>query len=692
MKSDTVDLKLLFGKDVRYLVPLFQRPYVWNEVEHWEPLWDDLIAIVDAYIDDPEGASPHFLGAVVLDHVATQVAELEARQVIDGQQRLTTLQLLIAACRDVADSRGLDKQARVLAKLAENDTDLIAEDEHLLKVWPTNVDRDSFGAVMSGKADKADKKSPISRAYSFFVKTVTAWLDEAADADESLSALTAVLRSLLKIVVIDLERNDNAQVIFETLNARGTPLRASDLIKNLLFQRATDRGEAVEHLYETYWRKFEEPGWRKEVRQGRLKRLRLDLFLSHYLTMRTGKEISVSSLFEEFRTFVSNLDESVEELLQDLSRYGDIYDLFDDLPIEDPRGLFFYRLRTMQATTADPVLLFLFGLDQEVLDSQSLLSILGKLEAYLIRRMVSRLTTKNYNTVFLGLLQAVKKTPDAAVAAVESYLSGLEGDSQLWPDDQLFRRSLETGELYRTLSRARLRIVLEALEEASKDKYAEHLLVLDKLTIEHLMPQSWEAHWPLPADQHPLEAEKTREARIHRLGNLTLVTKKLNPKMSNGPWKKKRTDILDHSALALNRSLPEEWDEAAIDDRGKTLADLALTIWLGPLEVPGSRQSAPPAAEFTDEPLRTEPISSEDLGKGRLRIPLDSAAILPAEDNALDVVLRGVEATGEWRTVLAGDGDGLGSLTFDPSVLGRLADIDDSLIITDGPEDRIYLD
>lgn len=692
VKSDTVDLKLLFGKDVRYLVPLFQRPYVWNQVEHWEPLWSDVTAIIDQYLQDPEKAAPHFLGAVVLDHVSTQVAELEARQIIDGQQRLTTLQILIAACRDVAKGAGFEKQTRLLAKLTDNDRDLIASSHHVLKVWPTNVDRAAFKAVMAGEDHHADKKSPITRAYNFFAKTTRNWLEEADDAEASLGALTFVLRSLLKVVVIDLEHNDNAQVIFETLNARGTPLRASDLIKNLLFQRATDAGEPVEHLYETYWREFEEPGWRTEVRQGRLKRLRLDLFLSHYLTMRQTAEIGVSLLFEEFRAFMTESSDSVEDLLQDLRKYGAIYDRFNDFSPDDPRGLFFYRLRTMQATTADPLLLYLFGLDEEMLPRESLLRILRKIEAYLVRRMVSRLTTKNYNIVFLGLLQVVKNDAVNAEEVVERYLSGLEGDSQFWPSDDTFRGALESGELYRTLSRARLRIALEALEGASKSRYAENLLVLDKLTIEHLMPQSWEAHWPLPGDKHHLEAEQARAQRIHRLGNLTLVTKRLNPKLSNGPWETKRSDILSHSALSLNRNLPDEWNERSIDTRGATLASLAIGIWPGPLHDGVKREIVDADAEPDAEPNRSEPLTAEDLAAGQLRISLESARLLPDEDGTVAIVLRGTETTGQWRVVLAGDRDGLGSLTFDPSLLSRVAEVDDALILSEVDDGHVFVD
>ena len=539
---------------------------------------------------------------------------------------------------------------------------------------------------------QADRRSPITRAYEYFHATVADWLAGVNDQEAALAALTTVLRSFLKIVVIDLEHNDNAQVIFETLNARGTPLRASDLIKNLLFQRASDRGEDVEALYETYWREFEEPRWRVEVRQGRLKRLRLDIFLSHYLTMRTGSEIAVSSLFESFRSFVTESSEPVEDLLGDLRKYGAIYDLFDGLPVENPRGLFFYRLRTMQATTADPLLLYLFGLDEDTLPSDSLNAILCKLESYLVRRMVSRLTTKNYNIVFLALLQAVKSKPAEAESVVETYLASLEGDSQFWPSDDLFRRSLETGELYRTLSRARLRMVLEALEVAAKSTYAEHLVVVDKLTIEHLMPQSWEAHWPLPEDQHPLEARQARDERIHRIGNLTLVTKKLNPKLSNGPWSAKRADILKHSALALNRNLPEEWNEQSIDERSSYLAQVAIQIWPGPSQEGIQRDDTSIPDEVQEEPSRTEPLTHEDLAQGRLRVSVESAAFLPDEDALVNIVLRGAPTSASWVRTLAGDGDGLGSLTVDSGLLSRLVEVDESLILSPSDAGEIYID
>jgi len=191
---------------------------------------------------------------------------------------------------------------------------------------------------------------------------------------------------------------------------------------------------------------------------------------------------------------------------------------------------------------------------------------------------------------------------------------------------------------------------------------------------------------------HQLEAEPAREERIHRLGNLTLVTKKLNPKLSNGPWEAKRADILKHSALALNRDLPEEWDEESIDARGPALAELALGIWPGPSHDGVKGEIIATVDEPAAEPLRTEPITADDLAAGRLRIPLESASLLPEENREVSVVLRGIEASGHWQVVLAGDGDGLGSLTFDPSLLSQLAEVDDSLILTEATDNQVFID
>lgn len=225
MKADTNDLATIFGKDVRYVVPLYQRPYVWKRAEHWEPLWDDVRWVLQRSSEStPSGKpSPHFLGAVVLEQPRVQLGEVEIRTVIDGQQRLTTLQIFIVAASRVAKEVGADTESRILERLTVNNEDLAKTEEQRFKVYPTNANRAAFVDVMLADAGANDTSNRIHEAYGFFLEVLRAWSIQQEDAQKAFEALAAVIRKLLKLVVIDLEEEDDAQVIFESLNARGTP-------------------------------------------------------------------------------------------------------------------------------------------------------------------------------------------------------------------------------------------------------------------------------------------------------------------------------------------------------------------------------------------------------------------------------------------------------------------------------------
>lgn len=296
MRADTVDLRPIFGKDARFTVPLFQRPYVWNRDDNWAILWDDIrqtIERVERANETGEDPAPHFLGAVVFDRMPQSTSELETRQVIDGQQRLTTLQLFLYAARVVATERAHGRAARVLGKFLENDTDLFdasRHPDHRYKVWPTNADRDQFRAVMSG----APTTGRLAEAVAFFRQKIDAWLDEAPNPEKRLDDFVQTIREQLRLVVIDLEEHDDAQVVFETLNSRGTPLEHADLVKNLLFRKGEEAGVDLDFLYLTYWAAFDEDEWRTEQTTGRITRSRLDVFLTHWLTMRSQQEVSSS--------------------------------------------------------------------------------------------------------------------------------------------------------------------------------------------------------------------------------------------------------------------------------------------------------------------------------------------------------------------------------------------------------------
>jgi uncharacterized protein with ParB-like and HNH nuclease domain len=250
MKADIVNLKTLFQKDVRYLVPTFQRPYVWNQQDQWEPLWNDVWNTSVEFMDQlqsvgadnealaEEKSGVHFLGAVVLQQQPNPAAELERREIIDGQQRLTTPQLLLDAAQEVFEHDGYDTQAKQLRKLVLNDPDSI------FKIWPTLTDQIAFRHAMSNELSVDDfEDTPIVMAHEFFKIQIRQWLTEHPDqSTERARALVTALMGLLQMVVIDLQTTDDANVIFETLNARGTPLLASDLIKNSVLHSAGESG------------------------------------------------------------------------------------------------------------------------------------------------------------------------------------------------------------------------------------------------------------------------------------------------------------------------------------------------------------------------------------------------------------------------------------------------------------------
>jgi hypothetical protein len=598
VKADTLDFSKLFGADVRYVVPMFQRPYVWEREKQWEPLWQDVQDVVDALLDsyarhdDPRQAEqavpPHFLGAVVLDPLAVGSGKVDARHVIDGQQRLSTLQLLIAAIRVVAQSDGrLERHARVFSKLIANDPDLIdaSAPEQEFKVWPTKWDRESFAAAMRNDP----KGGRVSEAYQFFLTAVSEWAADAESVGEDelvrrFDALQLVVRSLLKVVAIDLEPNDNAQAIFEVLNARGTELLAVDLIKNLAFREAEARKEDVVRLYETYWQKFDGEPWRQEVVVGRLRRGRADQYLQHWLVMQTARDIHSQQLFPTFRTMLQEKGDSpVEELIVDLSRHADVYDSFEHFPRETHDGAFFARMEAMDVSTFMPVLLLLYGLPEDVLAREDRGRALKALESWLVRRAIIRATTRDYNKVAPTLVARINADPSRAADILIAWFKEAQGDTREWPDDDRVRHELVTAPIYTALKRARLVMILEAVERHLRADLAEQLSTTAGLHVEHVLPQSWHQHWPVADADDPARAEK-RDAAKHRLGNLTLLTAKLNQAQSNDSWILKRASIQEHSLLKLSQSIVDHdvWDEDRIDERSRLLAEVVLQVWPGP--------------------------------------------------------------------------------------------------------------
>ena len=529
----------------------------------------------------------HFLGAIVLDLEDTPLGELPRRLVIDGQQRLTTLQLLIAAAVRNAERDGVDQQARILKKLIENEADLATGDD-MFKVWQTNTDQAAFREVMDSGADAAEsRETRISQAHSFFEHTIRDWLNADGPSPEELlerhKALRITLSSLLQVVSINLEPGDNPQVIFETLNARGTPLLAMDLVKNAVFFGAQREKADVDRLNDEVWEpQLGDEYWREDVRQGRLNRPRAELFLMHWLAMKLGRIIPATELYAEFRAHILGATEqsSTADLIHELCDDAAVLRGFDSQPPGSVEEQFFRHLDALDTTTVIPVALLLYRSPEITLEQRH--TGLHALESWLVRRMLCGLATQGYNRLMADLLKAIKGDVDHADDVIVEFLRSSEANSAIWPTDEMVTSFLTTRYIYGYISQKRIVMVLSQVEMLlRRSNKVEDIYTLPKnLTVEHLMPQKWREHWSLPVDSDP----EQREARINQLGNLTLTSGSLNSSLSNGTWETKRPALVQHSLLALNQQVAaqENWDEDSIKRRGGELAEQICGLWPGP--------------------------------------------------------------------------------------------------------------
>jgi hypothetical protein len=297
METQVRTPQLIFMQPQRLVVPLFQRPYVWNEENQWAPLWDDLARLAERLLKS-QGSKiqPHFLGAVVLQQMPKQTGQMQERTVIDGQQRLTTLQVLLDALAGQLRLAEAVQPAMRIEALVLNADPFCAGPEDRFKVWPTNRDRPAFNEVMGADnpidyTKLAGRGERITGAHKFFSEQAHDWLQAggAEEVQKRAAAIETAARELLQIVVIDLTADENAQEIFETLNARGAQLTPADLIKNFIFQRLQEDGANVEVAYANYWREFKTGFWETEISVGRLRYPRSSLFLNHWLVANTGR-------------------------------------------------------------------------------------------------------------------------------------------------------------------------------------------------------------------------------------------------------------------------------------------------------------------------------------------------------------------------------------------------------------------
>lgn len=567
-----------------------------------EMVWDDIRRQAERRLEGKNAIPAHFLGAVVLQDQSAPAGQLPRRTIIDGQQRLTTLQLAIDAAHAVLSGCGQAKLASQLQRLTANPEDYWSEEEDRFKVWPTNRDRTAYNEVMAAPtpvdyAGLQHQDSRLTQAHAYFAAVMGEWVAAGGNdqIEDRCGHLTHVLTSGLQLVVIELKADEDSQEIFETLNARGTPLTAADLIKNFVFQRLALEGAAAERAYQTQWQLFETKFWETEVSAGRYLMPRSSLFLTQWLGSKTGEEVSPRATFSRFKHFVEHeMTLPMEDLLPTLHRQATQYQHWVERAADPhaqltPVEMFVYRTQAMDSEVAKPLLLWLHDPQRSPVPHAQIDHALAAVESWLVRRALLRLASADLGRVVADLIATHSHVdPEVVGDRITSYLARQDSASTYWPGDREVRQGLRGLAAYRRFKRGRLRMVLEAVEDHARSftsggpSPTGSRVQRGVLHIEHLMPQKWQVHWPVDG----VEEEALRQEHVHVLGNLTLLTGTLNSKVSNGPWAGeggKVAHLERHDVILMNRHIVRDarqgWDEARIAERTDDLIDAILATW-----------------------------------------------------------------------------------------------------------------
>jgi hypothetical protein len=629
MKSETLAVQQVFQDRRQYRVPFYQRAYVWNKEDQWERLASDILHKADArfFGEQPVG---HFLGAVVLEPQSRQgLLGVETLHIIDGQQRLTTLQYALAALAILLRSNNAAALLSLVEGCQQNSNPQTMEDAEIEqhKLWPTFRDRQNYRLAMraqtlaelqesfpnsftqSGTLKKIGiDHAPALEAIWYFHEQFEQWVSQtpAETSGRRLQLLTEALLRDLNLVSITLGPEDDAQIIFETLNGHGAQLHATDLIRNFIFMRADRDGANAGELYDTQWSSFENHFWTEEQRRGRLKRPRLEWFLQTALQAQLLEEVDIGRLYFAYRRFAIGGERPVKanDQLKLLTAYAENYRELVLGAGSTPIAEFGRRVQAWDASTTHALALAIAGSDAAI-DEQN--KMFRDLVSYLVRRAVCGLTTKNYNKVFV---QQLKRFAPGEISpdAFHRSLASLEGDASRWPRDDEFRASWLEGQLYEgRLDAARTRALLGELETGLRSSRSEEPIPngLENLDVDHILPMSWFEHWPLQDGKSatyddvrvalqsifsetlrsPLtEAILRREKLKLTIGNLTLLHYGVNRGLKHYAFPSKREALFAESNLHLNRPMMRaaNWDEEQIEMRAKELFEIAKRLWPSP--------------------------------------------------------------------------------------------------------------
>ncbi len=569
MKADSLKMAQVFsnGGDIHYVLPHFQREYAW-EKSNWQTLLRDLLATYDEYVEDepPE----HFLGALVVIEDGTRQGVIPAFKLVDGQQRLTTVSLLLCALGRLVKDTYPTLYNRIRRLVTNSDT---TGSLHY-KLLPTRKygDRDTYTALIDHQELPATE-SGIPQAFGYFYGELERKIhDGSLDPD----LLFRVVTNCLQVVFINLNKGERPYEIFESLNAKSKPLSQADLVRNYIAMRLPESQQ--EHLFEKYWARVEDRLQEKRP-VGRSRFGELTAFLRHYLSMRLRVLCNEAHVYTRFRIRIeTDFPDSAAfaDEIATLARFAGYYDHLlrphseRDASVRES----LLRLNRMETTTAYPFLLALYDArEQGKISREEFLTALADLENYVVRRFLVGEPT-NYLTKMFPLLWSEIDPTDFA----ESLRRVLTGKN--YPSDDRISRSAAIEPLYDRSApgREKVRLLYESIERHLWAGAGGHASLDGPGTIEHIMPQSLDSRWR--AELGP-NWEETYGDYLNTLGNLTLVTGEWNSALSNSPFQEKKEKLKDN-ALRLNSQyfdLVGQWNDAAIRQRAAYLIRQILEIW-----------------------------------------------------------------------------------------------------------------
>jgi uncharacterized protein with ParB-like and HNH nuclease domain len=538
-----------FNGSKQLLVPLFQRPYEWGPKE-WEVLWSDLLEQYEQRGEDL--LASHFTGAIVTAPAKSVPVGVSKYLVIDGQQRLTTIAIIICALRSLIETN--TSKHRKLTSFLVNEYD---EGLDYYKLLPTQLDRDAFKELVS---QNYSTKSRFLDAFEFYRKRLSGEDSDGTPIDAE--KLFEVIQSRLTVVAIHLGDTDDPYLIFESLNAKGAPLTQADLIRNYLLLRLPSGNQ--QQVYEEAWLPM----------QSLLTGEHLTEFMRQYL-MLSGEEVAKSAIYSVLKNRLANSDEHLvaNELraMQGMSLlYAQIVGLTwaSDSKISAALS----RLRRWEVATANTFILRVLKTNEDDgIAAEEVVNILGCIESFVVRRAVCSVPTNQLKRVFLSL---AKEMPETEV--LDWLLTTLSGGAsgRRWPKDEEFADSL--GQ-YRAYANPidRCKFVLETLELGYGHKEPASF---DAASIEHIMPQTLSAEWKADLGD---EWDAVYEKWLDRLSNLTLTG--YNSELSNSPFAKKR-QLMASSNFELNKwiAAQERWTEQELQNRSVVLFKRAKMAWPRP--------------------------------------------------------------------------------------------------------------